>query len=271
MLGNYLRNLLLLFKMMIKKPQNFLQVLKNVSSSCQAHEFTELYSCKNLKDHSLSEMNKDNPLWEYFQNKSGNGIWKWEHYFDIYHKHFQHFIGKKVSILEIGVYSGGSLEMWRSYFGDNCQVYGVDIEPACKNYENSYTNVFIGDQEDRSFWKQIKQDIPEVDIVIDDGGHMTEQQRITLEEMLPFINPGGVFLCEDVHGRFHRFASFAASLTSDLHLKTSTSAFTANTSSFQESIKGIFFYPYVVVIEKNLFRQKTFNSHKHGEKWQPFL
>src|SRR4051812_8731031 len=45
---------------------------------------------------------------------SGPGVWKWLHYFDIYHRHLERFVGKPVTIVEIGVYSGGSLSMWRS-------------------------------------------------------------------------------------------------------------------------------------------------------------
>src|SRR4051794_16123713 len=74
-----------------------------------------------------------NPLLKYFRNHSeGRGIWKWEHYFDIYHRHFNKFVGSHVKVLEIGIYSGGSLDMWRPYFGDQCHIYAVDIEEACK-------------------------------------------------------------------------------------------------------------------------------------------
>src|SRR2546425_10622753 len=38
-----------------------------------------------------------NPLRTYFDSVvTGKGIWKWLHYFDIYHRHFQKFIGKEV-------------------------------------------------------------------------------------------------------------------------------------------------------------------------------
>lgn len=40
-------------------------------------------------------------------HNTGPGIWKWLHYFDIYHRHLQKFRGKEVNILEIGIYSGG--------------------------------------------------------------------------------------------------------------------------------------------------------------------
>src|SRR5262245_44116725 len=90
---------------------------------------------------------KENLLREFFDNrKQGLGIWKWNHYFDIYDRHFHRFRGKEVHILEIGVYSGGSLEMWRDYFGPKAVIFGVDIEPDCRAYETTRTRIFIGDQ-----------------------------------------------------------------------------------------------------------------------------
>jgi hypothetical protein len=57
--------------------------------------------------------------------------------------------------------------------------------------------IFIGDEEDRKFWRRFKAEVPAVDIVIDDGGHQTQQQVVTLEELLPHLRPGGVYICED--------------------------------------------------------------------------
>src|SRR5580704_8369217 len=35
-----------------------------------------------------------NPLLQYFDShQSGKGIWKWRHYFEIYHRHFAKFVG----------------------------------------------------------------------------------------------------------------------------------------------------------------------------------
>jgi len=61
----------------------------------------------------------------------------------------------------------------------------VDIEEACRVYENDWTSISIGDQADRGFWKRFKQEHPRIDVLIDDGGHQPEQQLATLEEMLP--------------------------------------------------------------------------------------
>lgn len=66
------------------------------------------------------------------------------------------------------MYSGGSLDMWRQYFGPKCMVYGVDIEEACKVYENEPVKILIVDQGDRNFWKSMKQTIPAIDIIIGD-------------------------------------------------------------------------------------------------------
>jgi hypothetical protein len=41
-----------------------------------------------------------NPLREFFDSrKQGPGIWKWNHYFDIYDRHFRRFRGQEVSWL----------------------------------------------------------------------------------------------------------------------------------------------------------------------------
>jgi len=262
-----------MFKAMAIDPRVLDRVVNTAPPASSAHNFSRTYIDTNQKAdaHLCSSAN---PLWEYFQNhKQGNGIWKWEHYFDIYHRHFTRFVGHKVNVLEIGIYSGGSLEMWRSYFGEKSHIYGVDIENACKVYENDHVSISIGDQADRAFWRTFKESEEDIDILIDDGGHTPEQQQITLEEMLPSLRPGGVYLCEDVHGDFNRFSAFASSLVNDLnHMNLiQPSLLQSSTTSFQSSIHSIHFYPYVVVIEKHLVPPTRFSSLKHGTEWQPFL
>ena len=58
-----------------------------------------------------------NDLRRYFDNNSGRVIHKWEHYFEIYDRHFNSFRNKEIVILEIGIFQGGSLQMWKNYFG----------------------------------------------------------------------------------------------------------------------------------------------------------
>jgi Methyltransferase domain len=175
---------------------------------------------------------------------------------------FERFIGRDVRVMEIGVYSGGSLPMWREYFGKNCHVYGVDIEKACEAYRSDQIEILIGDQSDRSFWADIRKKIPRVDILIDDGGHHPEHQLITLEEMPPHLSPGGIYFCEDIHGVLNYFAAFVAGLASQMNA--------GRPSRLESEINSIHLYPMVAVIEKRA-SELVLKSEKRGTQWQPFL
>jgi hypothetical protein len=112
--------------------------------------------------------------------------------------------------------------MWRRYFGPKCRVTGIDIEPACKVYEGDGIHIAIGDQADRGFWKRFRADVPYIDVIIDDGGHSPEQQRITLEETVPYLRPGGVYICEDIGGGTgNPFAAYAHALADQLNTRSS--------------------------------------------------
>jgi 23S rRNA U2552 (ribose-2'-O)-methylase RlmE/FtsJ len=107
-------------------------------------------------------------LEQYFKQNNKRLIFKWQHYFDIYERHFARFKNKEVVILEIGVSQGGSLQMWKDYFGGKCKIYGVDIDPRCKQFEEENIEIFIGSQSDKNFLRKIKSSIPQIDILIDD-------------------------------------------------------------------------------------------------------
>lgn len=131
---------------------------------------------------------EENPLLQYFQSKEGGrGIWKWTHYFEIYHFFFQLYRNKPVRFRGIGIYSGGSLEVWSEYFGRKAPIDEVYIEPACQGYANDQVQIYIGDQADPSFWQTFKQEVAPLDIFIDDDRHTTQQQIVTLENLLPHL------------------------------------------------------------------------------------
>ncbi|MEZ6126253.1 MAG: hypothetical protein R3C49_24260 [Planctomycetaceae bacterium] len=216
----------------------------------------------------------DNPLWKYFcAHTEGHGIWKWTQYFDIYHRHLQRYRGTAVNLVEVGIYSGGSLQMWQSYFGDQVRIHGVDIEEACRCYESDRISVHIGDQEDRAFWADFRSKVTDVNVFIDDGGHTPDQQMVTLEEMLPVMPAGSVFICEDIHGISNRFTSFACGLVTLLNAQNTVRGPIPHAAAtpLQQSLCSIHFYPYVVVIEKNQVAPSHLEAPKHGTEWQPFL
>ena len=220
-----------------------------------------------------------NPLREFFDSHNqGPGILKWKHYFDIYDRHFRRFRGQEVNVLEIGVYSGGSLEMWHEYFGPKAHIYGVDIESACRAYDSDSVKIFIGDQADRMFWREFRRKVPALDIVIDDGGHQPKQQIVSLEELFPFLRPSGVYLCEDVHGTVNDFASYIHDLGHKLNDSSRWRDFPddnerraiCDCTPFQTAVGSIHLYPFVCVLEKNTSKVTELVAPKHGSQWQPF-
>jgi len=97
-----------------------------------------------------------NDLEKYFRENDKRLIHKWVHYFDVYDRHFSRFRNKEIVILEIGVSQGGSLQMWKNYFGEKAKIFGIDIDPRCKDLEEDNIKIFIGSQSDRNFLKDVK-------------------------------------------------------------------------------------------------------------------
>jgi hypothetical protein len=202
----------------------------------------------------------ENPLERYFRANTRRLIHKWVHYFDIYHRHFERFRGRRVVVLEFGVNQGGSLQMWRDYFGRKASIYGVDIDPRCARLGGRRTKVFIGDQEDREFLSRIAAEIGPIDVLIEDGGHTMGQQIATFEVLYPRLTPDGVFLVEDVHtsywpnygGGYRKpdtFMEYAKGLTDQLNAWHSQDEdFVVD--EFTKTTRSMHFYDSIVVFEK---------------------
>ena len=114
---------------------------------------------------------------ELFNEHTGESILKWSNYGDIYDKHFAKFRDQPINILEIGVLRGGSMRIWEKYF-PKANIFGIDIDEECLQYQSDRTKIFIGDQSDVSFLRNIKAKIPRIDILIDDGSHRAKDQKV---------------------------------------------------------------------------------------------
>jgi cephalosporin hydroxylase len=128
----------------------------------------------------------------------GRRLNKWQHYYEIYDRHFAPFRGREARILEIGVESGGSLELWRSYFGPAATIVGLDINPKCQAFEAPNTFVRIGSQGDEAFLLKVAAEFGPFDIVIEDGSHTYEHQIGTFRALFAHVNAGGMYCCEDL-------------------------------------------------------------------------
>ena len=203
-----------------------------------------------------------NDLLNYFkENTDRPQINKWHHYFDIYERHFSKFRDRPIVFLEIGVQNGGSYLMWKKYFNVDSQFYGIDIDPRCLNFEENKFKIFIGSQSNKFFLESVLSQIPDIDIIIDDGGHTMEQQIVSFEVLYPKLKNGGIYLVEDTHtsyflshgGGYRRrstFIEYAKKFADVLH------GFHINKNikfieGYKHTVKSIHFYDSIVVFEKD--------------------
>jgi SAM-dependent methyltransferase len=213
-----------------------------------------------------------NDLEKYFQNNQGNLINKWQHYFEIYDRHLSRYRNTDVHILEIGVRHGGSLQMWKHYFGPSAKVYGLDIHPRSRELEEPQIEIFVGDQEDRAFLATLRDQLPRIDILLDDGGHTMAQQINTFEELYHHIAADGVYICEDTHtsywstfgGGYRQagtFIEYAKDLVDELHAFHKREENEAmEVTDFTQSVNSMHFYDSMVIFEKRP-RNKPEMSH----------
>jgi len=129
---------------------------------------------------------------------------KWEHYFDIYDHLLSHLYGKDISLLEIGVQNGGSLEVARKLFGPASKIMGIDIDPKCKRMEIAGVadKIVIGSQVDERCVDEALQFMPEIDVLIDDGSHVQTHMVMSFINFFPSLAENGVYIIEDTHTNY---------------------------------------------------------------------
>ena len=234
---------------------------------------------RRIEGHDATSTSPQGDLEKWFRKDRAVKIHKWAHYFGIYERHLAPLRGKPVRVLEIGVYKGGSLEMWKSYFGGESTIVGLDIDPACKQFENvdAKIHVRIGDQETSSFLESASKEFGPFDIIIDDGGHTTGQQIQSFLWLYFFaMKPDGVYLAEDLHTNYWpeyltyaggmTFVDLASNLVHRLHdvyqghnaefgryAAENTNRFKAlEVSNFSAQTRSIHFYDSVIVFERGV-------------------
>lgn len=120
-------------------------------------------------------------------------------YFQVYEEVLTKYKNKRITFVEVGVLNGGSLFMWRNYFGLEARIIGIDFNPIAKKWEEDGFEIYIGNQADPNFWDKFFLAVGDVDVILDDGGHTNEQQIVTTHKSIPHIRDGGMLLVEDTH------------------------------------------------------------------------
>lgn len=129
---------------------------------------------------------------------SGRGVQKWLHYLPVYDRALAPYRDCAV-MLEIGVCYGGSLDMWRRYFGTDATIFGIDVNPECASRVAEPNQVRIGSQADPEFLMSVVSEMGRPNIILDDGSHYGPHQFASFKTLWPQLQTGGVYIIEDLH------------------------------------------------------------------------
>jgi hypothetical protein len=205
-------------------------------------------------------------LWSDALDHDKRIIHKWKHYFPIYERHFKDFVYKPVTFVEIGCGQGGSLQMWKRYFGPHARIIGIDINPGCKKFEEDQIEVYIGAQQDTGFLNKVLDGVGVPDIVLDDGSHVMSHLAVTFQFLYPRMPKSGIYMVEDLHTAYWEeyegglrkpstFMEFCKSLIDELNAEHSRGALPA--TEFTRTTLAMHFYDSVAVFERGTYTQKA--------------
>lgn len=204
-----------------------------------------------------------------YAQHSGAIMHKWHHYLPLYDRYFGPWRRRAPRFLEIGVSKGGSLEMWRKFFGSEATIFGIDIDPQCAQYDGQAAQVRIGSQDDPNFLKQVVEEMGGVDRILDDGSHHMDHIPASLNVLFPRLEMGGVYMIEDLHTAYWKqfgggldapgnFFSRLRGMADDMHRWYHRGPL-AN-PQFQGQIGGIHVHDSILVLDKQLAEPPT---HSH--------
>lgn len=170
----------------------------------------------------------DGDLLDIYAGNKGAIVHKWHHYLPLYDRYFSKFRGRPVRFLEIGVSKGGSLQMWRAYFGDDAIIFGIDIDPECAKLNGLAGQVRIGSQDDPEFMDSVIKEMGGVDVILDDGSHQMHHIKSTFKHAFPKLNAQGIYMIEDLCCSYWRqfgggyrsrssFFHFISEMIDDMH------------------------------------------------------
>lgn len=261
-----LNKLLIKFGLLITKAPLLLTDSSLPSSASLPTELTE-----NVTIFRATEQPK-NQLFDIFS--AATDVHKWHHYFDIYSRYFEAYRDRPIRMLEIGVFRGGSLRMWKEYFHPDSTIVGIDIDKSCAAHELAEQNVFvrIGSQANPDFLAEVSREFGPFDIILDDGSHKTHHQIISFGALFKSaLKDGGCYMVEDMHTNYwlkhvdspETFIDVAKQMVDMLHEPyfkrkethfryTHDEAVTAMEISYlSANLSGIYFHDSIVVFDKS--------------------
>lgn len=142
---------------------------------------------------------------ETFEAQTGRTSDKWDSYLTVYDEVFLPYRDRSISLLEIGVQNGGSLEVHARYFANHQLIVGCDIHPLCASLvypDHDKIRIVVGDANALETRTKIASLSADFDIIIDDGSHKSDDIILSFLNYFPRLKPGGLFVVEDLHASY---------------------------------------------------------------------
>ena len=116
-------------------------------------------------------------------------------YLDKYAFFLEKFRTQPIRLLELGVFNGSSVRMWQEYF-PRAEIFGVDIEASCRQYEDERIHIIQADLSDAAQVSMLREIHPR--IIVDDASHIVSHQLLALFTLFDVLPRGGVYILEDL-------------------------------------------------------------------------
>jgi SAM-dependent methyltransferase len=187
------------------------------------------------------------------------------HYLRHYENYFQPLVDKEIKLLELGVYKGGSLLLWRDYFTSGT-VVGLDLNAIDLVDETGRIRLYQGQQQDTQLLDRIaKENAPDgFDIIIDDCSHIGELTRISFWYLFDnHLKPGGIYVIEDWSTGYWDSFFDGVSFSYTPRLKFNPALFRIR-STLAHLQRSVPMFKYVLCPIKRVFNRRQFRSHDYG-------
>jgi len=150
-------------------------------------------------------------------------------YTELYHMLFQPYRQRKITFLEMGLLIGGpehgidkdretgdlpSIRMWLEYF-PKANILGLDVSDFSwfKDDRFTFTRCDMDSREEIAKASEVSSGY---DIIIDDASHASHHQQNAFLEFFPKLNPGGLYIIEDLRWQPATYEKPGITRTADL-------------------------------------------------------
>jgi len=201
----------------------------------------------------------------------------YHNYTEVYAHYFHPLKDKPLKFLEIGVFQGGSVQLWENYF-KHAELHFIDVTLDYLKYFSNRAHYHIVDQSNvQQLERFIQETGGQFDIILDDGGHTMVDQIVSFKTLFPYLNSGGLYIIEDLHTSYwtnfgggsrnvnlkagpQTTIQFLKNLIDDVNFvgartakashRQDLSSISGELNLFREQILGLHFYDSVCIIIK---------------------